>query len=62
MDDVDITNEREAALRDARIREAAAAAAAIPPGTPGECDLCGEWSGRLVGGACAPCRDRRKLP
>ncbi len=38
------------------------AAAAIPVGAPGECDLCGEWSGRLVGGACAPCRDRYKLP
>lgn len=28
----------------------------------GDCDLCGEWSGRLVGGVCAPCRDRHKLP
>lgn len=34
----------------------------IEPGAPGECDLCGEWSGRLVGGICAPCRDRRHLP
>lgn len=33
----------------------------IPPGVPGECDLCGEWSGRLVGGVCAPCRDRHGL-
>ena len=33
----------------------------IPPGRPGDCDLCGEWSGRLVGGACAPCRDRHGL-
>ncbi len=30
-------------------------------GAPGECDLCGEWSGRLVSGACAPCRDRYHL-
>jgi hypothetical protein len=30
-------------------------------GKPGLCDLCGEWSGRLVEGACAPCRDRYKL-
>jgi len=30
----------------------------LPEGTPGDCDLCGEWSGRLVEGACAPCRDR----
>lgn len=34
----------------------------MPKGNPGECDLCGEWSGRLVGGACAPCRDRHNLP
>lgn len=34
----------------------------MPVGTPGDCDLCGEWSGRLVEGACAPCRDRYKLP
>lgn len=30
----------------------------IPPGVEGDCDFCGEWSGRLVGGMCAPCRDR----
>jgi hypothetical protein len=30
----------------------------IPEGTPGDCDLCGEWSARLVNGACAPCRDK----
>lgn len=34
----------------------------IEPGQPGECDLCGEWAGRLVGGICAPCRDRHHLP
>lgn len=42
-----------------RIRQQAAK---IPVGNPGECDLCGEWSGRLVNGVCAPCRDRHKLP
>lgn len=42
-----------------RIRQQAAK---IPVGSPGECDLCGEWSGRLVDGVCAPCRDRHKLP
>jgi hypothetical protein len=30
----------------------------LAPGVPGDCELCGEWSGRLVDGACAPCRDR----
>ena len=33
----------------------------IPNGEPGDCELCGQWSGRLVDGACAPCRDRFKL-
>lgn len=44
------------------IRQRREAAAKMPVGNPGECELCGEWSGRLVGGACAPCRDRYKLP
>lgn len=35
--------------------------AELKPGNPGDCDLCGEWSGRLVDGACAGCRDRYKL-
>jgi hypothetical protein len=33
-------------------------------GKPGECDFCGEWFGRLVDGACVPCREkyeRRKI-
>lgn len=34
----------------------------LAPGKPGECDLCGEHSMRLVDGACAPCRDKHKLP
>lgn len=32
-----------------------------PAGKPGDCDLCGDWFGRLVGGVCAPCRDRHGL-
>ena len=46
--------EAEIAIRDK--------AAAIPAGNSGECELCGAWSGRLVGGACAPCRDKYGLP
>lgn len=59
---IDQANTR--AARDAALAEAAcrAKAAAIPPGAPGDCDLCGEWSQRLVAGACAPCRDKYKLP
>lgn len=34
----------------------------LEPGKPGDCEMCGEWSGRLVGGACTPCRDTYKLP
>ena len=33
----------------------------ITPGTTGDCDLCGEWSGRLIGGVCAPCRDKWRM-
>ena len=34
----------------------------IPQGQPGECELCGEYFHRLVGGACVPCRDKYRLP
>lgn len=61
MDDADKAD----GLIQAREREALAAVQAaaknIPQGKPGDCDLCGEWSGRLVQGVCAPCRDRYKL-
>lgn len=33
----------------------------IPAGVSGDCDLCGEWSGRLIEGVCAPCRDHYGL-
>ncbi len=46
---------------DLAIAKAVASAKAILPGIPGDCDLCGEWTSRLVGGACAPCRDRYRL-
>lgn len=45
-----------------RVAELRARAQEILPGAPGECDLCGEWSCRLVDGHCAPCRDRYRLP
>lgn len=46
----------------ARNLAAVRAQAAIPEGHAGDCDFCGEWTSRLVGGACAPCRDARRLP
>jgi hypothetical protein len=58
-DEFDLAQEREEIARANAIRNNAKD---IPPGEPGDCDLCGEWSGRLINGACAPCRDRRKLP
>lgn len=33
----------------------------LPAGQPGECDMCGEVSGRLIEGVCAPCRDRWRI-
>jgi hypothetical protein len=33
-----------------------------PAGKAGDCDLCGGWCGRLIGGACPPCRDKHGLP
>lgn len=57
-DDVDAAVEQEYRLKRLAIIAHRAAAARIPDGVPGDCDLCGEWSGRLVEGACAPCRDR----
>ena len=61
-DIVDIASERMEQETERRLAEIAAKAVAIPPGKPGDCDLCGEWSGRLVDGVCAPCRDRYRLP
>jgi hypothetical protein len=64
MDEADIAQE----LIDRRVAEAIARATEKPmdPGVPGECELCGEESARLVqttmGLACAACRDRRRLP
>jgi len=59
MDVVDIANDRAAEEVE---RGIAAAHIDLPPGETGDCDLCGEWSGRLINGACAPCRDKHHLP
>lgn len=37
------------------------AANEMPVGTQGDCELCGNWSGRLVEAVCAPCRDKYGL-
>ncbi len=62
MDEVDLAN--DSAAKDIARREHAVrmAASQIPAGYQGDCDLCGEWTARLVEGACAHCRDHYKLP
>lgn len=61
-DEIDRANDTAEAATDRAVAAARAQAASIPVGTPGECDFCGEWTGRLVAGACAPCRDKRRMP
>lgn len=61
MDVIDQGSEREQLDRDLALQAARTAAAEIPAGHPGDCDLCGEHSMRLVLGACAPCRDKYVL-
>jgi hypothetical protein len=46
---------------DAMAIEAIRAKADFAKGNPGECDYCGEYSPRLIGMACAPCRTRYRL-
>lgn len=58
----DITDERDAPIIKADVACIRQKAADMPKGEPGECERCGEPSLRLVGGACAPCRDKFKLP
>jgi hypothetical protein len=59
MDEADRASEQSDLMLADAIRRARRE---LPAGEPGECELCGEWSGRLVRGACAPCRDRHRLP
>lgn len=54
-DEIDLAQEREHLATQDAIRRAAKD---IPPGKAGDCELCGEWSGRLVNGTCARCRDK----
>jgi len=60
-DQVDDATETEESRMNAILKDARKKAAAIPRGEPGDCDLCGEYTGRLVHGVCAPCRDRYHL-
>lgn len=59
-DPIDNAQDREQLDRELAI--ASRPSPVLAPGAPGDCEYCGEWSGRLIGDACAPCRDRYKLP
>ena len=59
-DEIDIANEYQETIKDAEIKRIRRAAK-LDRGEPGDCDLCGEYSGRLVNGVCAPCRDKYHL-
>lgn len=48
-------------IDDELARRVAATRSDIPPGIAGVCDLCGENSPRLIGCACARCRDKHGL-
>ena len=58
-DEAAVVNDRHQLKAEERVRKAAAR---IPVGEAGECDLCGEYFARTVNGICARCRDKRKLP
>lgn len=60
-DEADRSDARVEAFVSNGVQAASRAAQEIPVGEPGDCEYCGEWSGRLVQGACCPCRDRYKL-
>lgn len=62
IDPIDRACDREQHDRELCIEHARRVAADIPVGEPGQCERCGDDLMRLVGGACAPCRTRYKLP
>lgn len=61
MDDADFTSNVIDIETERAILKIRNAAAQIPPGEPGDCEMCGEWFSRLVNSVCARCRDKYKL-
>lgn len=61
-DDADISQARQEREQAQRDKARGDTPYEPPAGRAGGCDICGEWCGRLVGGACAPCRDKHGLP
>lgn len=60
-DDIDLGQQRDLEDTAKAIAAARVGADALSEGGPGECQWCGEVKQRVVGGACAPCRDKYKL-
>lgn len=60
-DEIDMANDRAEQFTEDAIRRAGYGVV-LPQGYAGDCELCGHWSGRLIDGNCAPCRDRYGLP
>lgn len=59
-DEIDLAQEH--IEREEEARRASREPFELDPGTPGDCEYCGDWFSRLVGGACGFCRDKYKLP
>ncbi len=59
-DEIDRASHSEERARNREIEARRAAAAQIPDGVAGDCDGCGEYFARLVGGKCGFCRDGRR--
>lgn len=60
-DEIDIAQDFEQKMKDKEINRIRSKSH-LEPGFAGGCEMCGEWSSRLVNGVCAPCRDKYKLP
>lgn len=58
-DIIDRANDLAQAMLDAQIADARRP---LPPGEAGTCQHCDEYKPRLIGGACARCRDELGLP
>lgn len=59
-DEIDKANDAHETIKDSEIRRIRKAAQ-LEKGEEGECELCGEFSKRLINDVCAPCRDKYKL-
>lgn len=60
-DPLDNATDYQETVIDDHVRDAMRKCLEMPEGNPGTCDLCGEWFGRLVNGACGFCRDKYRI-